>query len=403
MPTPKENLANAVDVAASDLAGVPLEELLDRAHELALRRARNFLDTLTLGVLQHVHRCIENVRWGPRAPQNHALRRAFLNFLQRLYWELPDKQVEQPVRFYELVGTRTPATEDAPALVQTKLWIVEQLLNPDDHCCFDTRSDRVRQLFRFLSAAYWPLLQDVPDFDGMSEDEKLARGRYVSREEQRGILELVRTKWKFSVEDAEMLLQEPRVPDPLARRLVMDRAEKGGPELAGQDVRRKQLLEPFDEILATNGPVADATRTFLTQHLALTKRIHRDLEELHRLLVTSRLPQWGEYLQRLWVAATEDPPTISTIHAEVRFDVTTYRNLATLSRKELRERVPTPVLIVTVTLPVGVEDGLRASVGVHLNEVVCRWLSVEKQYDVTLHVAGGKEQRTDTFTFSVLS
>jgi len=166
------------------------------------------------------------------------IRAAFSDRLRELYWELPDAR-QDGTRYSELERKDIPVYESA--LVKTKLWIVKEVFR-DWSREINFKSWKA---FRFLVAAYEPDSKEHPKRKDESEDETRARGRRVSKEEQEGILKIVRENIGdyFKPENLTSWLQQPCIPFAIQKVLILARARNGGMDLIKRELRNNELVE----------------------------------------------------------------------------------------------------------------------------------------------------------------
>lgn len=210
---------------------------------------------------------------------------SFNVFLEDFYWKLP---VHQLVR---------GASE--PAFVKTRLHICRLLIREWGA----TPNAETAHAFRRLIAMGWSESERQLRRAGESDVEVQARGRRVSDEERKGILEIIRNhmegfgSWEERKAGPDTLfdpwLRQSHVPEDIQKLLVIARAKMGGAALAQRDIRNGGILDgiPCDglELLRTE---ADGLRR-------LVREVNEALERLlARLGETNPMYQARQYLER---------------------------------------------------------------------------------------------------------
>lgn len=183
----------------------------------------------------------------PRGQARAALALAdgrFRERLRELYWDLPDARL---VQGHHIATGHPLEVERSPTLVKTKLDVLGHIIGD----WVPQLTQESIKVFRFMLAAYRPRPSGNNLREGESHAEWKAHGRFVSDDEQNGILRLVREHvgtHPFTAEAIEPWLEQPNVPDEIQKILAMARARHGGPELAKRDIRNARVLAALDEL-----------------------------------------------------------------------------------------------------------------------------------------------------------
>lgn len=153
--------------------------------------------------------------------------------LQKLYWELPDRLVSDPIKQL-----------DGPTLLETKRRIVQIII-----CDWKPElNERSFSVYRFLMSAYHQL-QDIYERQGGSLDRgPYSCARMAFPEEQKQIAHLIRehTDRCFKPEHLEQWLKQPYMSNEIKRILIIARARNGGVELVERDTRNAEIVALFE-------------------------------------------------------------------------------------------------------------------------------------------------------------
>lgn len=262
-------------------------------------------------VKQLIEGCITTYRDADLVVMLEALTRASANefgpgrnaYLEELYWRLPTTERVQE-------GLRKPAFVKSRLHICGKLirkWTANPTRNSDD-------------AFRRLIAMGWPLHEKYQPRDGDTVVELNARGRIVSQEEVKGILDIVRAHLNGFTFDkgAERLSPDEifrpwlamlNVPEDLRKMLNVARARMGGPELAERDLIYANILDGLpDSALEAIRRIADPMRQTVGEVNEAFERLFRWLGDAYpRFQARQYLKKKMAFKGCAWVAITIGP------------------------------------------------------------------------------------------------
>jgi len=169
--------------------------------------------------------------------------RQLRDWLMEIYWELPDMKIVAS-------GQHPYDDEHRPTMLQTKYWILEQIIQdwskPEGR--FGTRAGRKtsskisKDAFDFLITAF-----ASPSADSFSKEESkfgtMAKERLVSGKEKEKIIKLIeKHDTFFSVSEIEEWLEQFTLPLEIEKRLALARIRKN-PDQWRKDVKKAKLVK----------------------------------------------------------------------------------------------------------------------------------------------------------------
>jgi len=217
-------------IADRFITSLSITERVDEIRETFELAVRSHNDEAALGLLRVLDRvyCVLD-------PEK------FHSWLKDFYWDLPDAK-KVGTRYNEFSKKYDDVFE--ATLVETKMYMIGQIIHewkPEE------LTESSIDAFRFIIAAFEPRPKEWRKQEGGSVYETMTQGRRVYKEEKDRILQMIRThvEWRQKTEHLNQWIKQPAVPYEIQKVLIIARARNGGMELALEDIRHSEILQPL--------------------------------------------------------------------------------------------------------------------------------------------------------------
>lgn len=209
---------------------------------------QNHQDEAGLYLLKLIEKTYElkekNIAEGPEGDRHlgnahNRADRQFRDYLMEIYWLLPKmKKIA--------TGQHPEDDELRPTMLQTKFWILEQVVNdwrPKRYAGSITEKEASKKAFEFLVKVYNGIIQSN---DSKNKFRTNYQWGLVSKKEKDKIIELIRSyDSNFKPEELEEWMQYPNLPYDIEKTLAIARNHNGGPKLWRKDIQNAEILKSF--------------------------------------------------------------------------------------------------------------------------------------------------------------
>jgi len=216
-------------IADRFITSLSITERVDEIRETFELAVRSHNDEAALELLQ----VLDRIYYALDSDQFHS-------WLKDFYWDLPDAK-KAGTRYNEFSKKYDDVFE--ATLVEAKMHIIPRILS---EWRLEELTESSIDAFRFIIAAFEPRPKEWRKREGGSVYETMTQGRRVYKEEKDRILQMIRThvEWR-QTEHLNQWIKQPAVPHEIQKVLIIARARNGGMELALEDIRHSEILQPL--------------------------------------------------------------------------------------------------------------------------------------------------------------